>query len=47
MLGFIGFCVGLLAKAPKASTAFVFKEVVNQTGRVLPTSLQSSFRFER
>lgn len=32
MLGFVGFGIALLARAPKADASFVFNTIVNETG---------------
>ncbi|KAM6522917.1 hypothetical protein FALCPG4_012530 [Fusarium falciforme] len=32
MVGFVGFVIALLARSPKADAAFVFKDIVNETG---------------
>ncbi|WAO93423.1 Choline transport protein [Fusarium falciforme] len=32
MVGFVGFVIALLARSPKADTAFAFKDIVNETG---------------
>lgn len=44
VLGFVGFSIALLAKAPKASAEFVFVEVINETGSVhILTTLPQAF----
>lgn len=38
MLGFVGFTITLLARAPKADASFVFTTVNNETGCVVTRS---------